>query len=398
MFSQIRDSRFLMPGLIVSVGILISLVLYFSTPEPVQTKKTESIILVDALEVKKVNFTMKVHTQGEVRAKTRTSLISEVSGVITEIAPGYVTGGAFKKDQILIKIDERNYISSVKKAKASIASARLKLAEQEGLAEFALLDWHRANKNKSRTPSDLALRKPQILEAKTNLEFAIADLAKKEGDLERTSVKAFYNGVVESKEADIGQYVSIGTKLGIVLSIDYVEVRLPIPLHEIEFLNLPEALDETVKQVNVKFSSITGHKDISWQGLITRTEAVMDRKNRVLYAVAIVTDPYKTGDSGWTTPLRVGAFVNAEIEGRPFEDLILIPRAAIRPGNKVWTIDKDSRLEMRTIKPLRADEKFLYVNEGLEDGDLLSITPLENPLPGTKVKYRLITANKLLED
>jgi RND family efflux transporter MFP subunit len=398
MLSQIRNSKFLMPSLIICVGILVSVALYFSSSEPVQAKKTEVIILVDALEVKKENFTMKVRTQGEVRAKTRTSLISEVSGVITEIAPNYVAGGAFKKGQTLIKIDDRNYIASVKQAKASIASARTKLAEQEGLAEFAMLDWNRANKNKNHTPSDLALRKPQIAEAKTNLEFAIADLVKKEGDLERTTVKAFYNGVVESKDADIGQYVSVGTKLGVVLSIDFVEVRLPIPLHEIEFLDLPEALDETRKQVYVTLSSVTGHKDISWKGLITRTEAVMDRKNRVLYAVAIVTDPYKTGEKGWTSPLRVGAFVNAEIEGRFFENLILVPRVAVRPGNKIWIINEDSQLEMRNIKPIRADERFLYVNEGLENGDLLSITPLENPLPGTKVKYGLTTIEKLISN
>ena len=150
-----------------------------------------------------------------------------------------------------------------------------KLAEEQGLAEYATIDWKRSRSGK--TPSDLALRKPQIAEAKTNLEFALADLVKKEGDLESTQVTAFYNGVVESKDVDLGQFVSPGTKLGVVFSIDYVEVRLPIPVHEIEFLELPQALNKINKEVNVTFSSIGRQRASVWGGVITRTEAVIAR-------------------------------------------------------------------------------------------------------------------------
>ena len=90
---------------------------------------------------------------------------------------------------------------------------------------------------------------------------------------------------------------------------DVVEVRLPVPLHELPFVDLPDALDKTSNPVSVSLSSINEGLEGHWNGQIVRTEAVMDRKNRVLYAIAEVADPY----TAQATPLHVGSFVRAEI-------------------------------------------------------------------------------------
>jgi hypothetical protein len=111
----------------------------------------------------------------------------------------------------------------------------------------------------------------------------------------------------------------------------------------------------------------------------------MDRKNRVLYAIAEVKDPY----TGFESPLRVGSYVSAVISGRQFDDIARIPRAGVRPGNKIWIVNKKSQLELRLINPVRADELFLYVGSGVANDEIISITPLENPLPGTEVRFQL---------
>jgi multidrug efflux pump subunit AcrA (membrane-fusion protein) len=73
-----------------------------------------------------------------------------------------------------------------------------------------------------------------------------------------------------------------------------------------------------------------------------------------------------------------------------------IPRSAVRPGDKIWLIDADSRLTQRQIKPVRADEDFVYVDSGITDGELLLMTPLDNPLPGAQVTYTLLDSAPLL--
>ena len=389
-FQQFRESRFFVPSIILTVGVLISTGLYLSAPEPETREVKPPTILVDAFRVNKAPLTMTVETQGEVFAKTRTNLVSEVSGVVTDLDERFVAGGAFSKGDVFVMIDDRNYTAEVERAKASIASAKTSLAEEEGLARYAIYDWQKSNVTSE--PSELALRTPQIEEAKAQLEFSYAELKRKEGDLARTRVVAIYDGLVEERQVDVGQYVTPGTPLGIVFAVDIVEVRLPIPLHEVDFLNLPDAFDLNKADLAVSLQTITRNTEARWPARLVRTEAVMDRKNRVLYAIAEVKDPYR----GYEHPLRVGSYVRATISGREFADVAKIPRAAVRPGNKIWIVNGESQLEMRTIEPIRADEYYLYVTDGINDGDIVSITPLENPLPGMQVRFVLQNAREFV--
>ncbi|MBQ62362.1 MAG: hypothetical protein CMQ19_09835 [Gammaproteobacteria bacterium] len=385
LYKNFMNSNFLMPAIILTVGIVVSIVLYLSTPEPEKREAKTPVILVDAFRVSKSPLTMTVRSQGEVLARTRTTLVSEVSGVVSELNEAFIAGGAFKAGELLIVVDDRHYIADLEGAKASVASARTRLAEEKGLADYAILDWKNSAMAKGREPSELALREPQIAEAEAKLESALAEMKRKKGDLERTRVVAVYDGMVEERMVDLGQYVSPGTQLGIVFSIDIAEVRLPIPLHDLEFLDLPDGVKNSQLRVPVALSTVGRNRVHNWSGEIVRTEAVMDRKNRVLYAIAEVRAPY----TGFESPLRIGSYVSAVISGRRFDDIARIPRAGVRPGNKIWVVNKKSQLELRLIKPVRADEQFLYVGSGVANGEIISITPLENPLPGTEVRFQL---------
>ncbi len=384
-FRSFLGSKFLTPAIILMAGTLVSVALFMSTPEPEKREAAPPIILVDAFRITKSPLTMTVHSQGEVLARTRTTLVSEVSGVVSGLNEIFVAGGAFTAGEELIVIDDRHYIADLERAKANVASARTRLAEEQGLAEYAILDWKKSSMAKKGEPSDLARRKPQIVEAKAKLASALADMKRKQGDLERTRVIAVYDGMVEERKVDVGQYVTPGTPLGVVFSIDIAEVRLPIPLHDLDFLHLPDGIKNKDLRVPVELSSVGKNRSYHWSGEIVRTEAVMDRRNRVLYAIAEVKDPY----TGFDSPLRIGSYVNAGISGRRFDNIARIPRAAVRPGNKIWIVNKKSQLEMRLINPVRADERFLYVDTGLSNDEIISITPLENPLPGTEVRFQL---------
>ena len=72
-----------------------------------------------------MNF--KVESQGSVAPRTETTLIAEASGQIIEVSNAFVSGGFFSKGDVLIRIDPRNYSAAVKRAKATVARARLNL-------------------------------------------------------------------------------------------------------------------------------------------------------------------------------------------------------------------------------------------------------------------------------
>lgn len=364
-----------------------------------QKVRQPPVLLVEVIEARKRTVNISVKAQGTVTPRTQTTLVSEVSGLITEVSPSFLVGGFFNKGDVLVRIDDRNYRADVKRTQAAVASARTRLATETGLADNARSDWERSRPQTgaNRNATDLALRKPQLAEALANLEYALADLEKRRGDLQRTIIRAPYDGLVKEKKADVGQFVRAGTELAVTFAVDYAEIRLPLPDNELAYVNLPDTMkgDGTSQPAVILTAEIGGEEHV-WEGRLVRTEGVFDEHSRVLYAVAQVRDPYSREAGGWPAPLRIGTFVQATIEGRIAADVIILPRGSLRPGNRVWVVDQDNTLRPRRVDILRADEEQIYIDAGLEDGQLVCVTPLENPLPGTQVRFTLPVENPQL--
>ena len=378
--------RVLTPILVLIAAAGIGAALVISRPEAKQQPRQPPALFVETLTATRLPTTFTVTTQGEVAPRTETTLISEVNGQIVAVSPSFVSGGFFDKGELLVRIDPRIYDARVKRARAKIAAAETQVATEKALAEYALKDWQRLNDLNAQgtnAPSDLTLRKPQLAAARAELESAEAELVEAEGDLERTVIRAPYAGMVREKLADIGQYVKPGDRLAQTFATDYAEVRLPLSQADLEFIDLPR--NDGDAPVAVTLSAQIAGAEQQWTGTITRTEGVFDNRTRVLHAVAQVQDPYRpANDQG--EPLRIGTFVNAEIQGKLGGELFAVPRHALYRGTTVWVVDENNRL--RAVDPtiVRADTEQVYVSSGLSNGDRICVTPMEQPLPGMPVR------------
>ena len=356
---------------------------------PTQMQREIPVLLVDAIEARREPVIFRINTQGAVTPRTESILVSEVSGQIVEVASNYVSGGFFRQGDLLLKIDPRNYQSALKSAQANVARVQTQVAKENALANFALDDWKTLQDlNASTGPiSDLALRKPQLAEAYAQLEFAKADLEKRLGDLDRTVIRAPYDGLVREKLADLGQFVNAGSPVASTFSVDVAEIRLPLPDKELPFLDLNDTKLKQGRGPKVTFSALIGGRTHSWTGSIVRTEGVFDERSRVLYVVAQVDDPYNQQTSNWPHPLRIGTFVEARIEGERLENVIRLPRSVLRGDNRVWAVTAADTLQPVTVDVIRSDERSILVSSGLTDGQLICTTLLDNPLPGTPVRF-----------
>lgn len=370
--------KFALPIVVLLGALLITSWLIVQRPVPAQKRPDPPVLFVDAIVAELASVQLKVHALGSVTPRTETSLTGEVAGQIVEVFPQFVSGGFFKRGDLLVKIDDRTYRAEVKRSQAAVAAAETLITREQGLSDYALQDYRRLNPDKEAT--DLALRKPQLAEARANLQSALADLERKEGDLERTVVRAPYDGMIRQKLADVGQFVGAGTQLAVIFASDVAEIRLPLPDKDLPFVDLKA-------QPPVEVTANIGGTDYYWRGKIVRTEGVFDEQSRVLYVVAQVADPYNQDGESWAYPLRIGTFVEANIEGRRADNLVVLPRSALRRDNRVWTIDSNHRLVPKTVSVLRTDASSVYINRGLEDNELVCLTLLENPLPGTVVRH-----------
>ena len=353
---------------------------------PTQMEREIPVLLVDAIEARREPVIFRVNTQGAVTPRTESILVSEVSGQIVEVASNYVSGGFFRKGELLLKIDPRNYQSALKSAQANVARVQTQVAKENALANYALDDWKTLQDlNASTGPiSDLALRKPQLAEAIAELTSAEAALEKAQEDLNRTSIRAPYDGMVQEKRADVGQFVNTGSQLALIFATDYAEIRLPITQRELSLIDLPSAGDSS-SPLPVTLTSEAGAARHTWEGLVVRSEGIFDSASRVLYAVAQVEDPYnQNGRIG--EPLRVGTFVTASIQGRFGGALFTIPRHALQRGETLWIIDEQQKIYPRDVEIVSTDEEYAYIDAGLTDGERYTITPVDQPLPGMPVR------------
>ena len=379
--------RFALPIVLILAASAVAWQLAVNRPVIAQSPPEPPALLVEVATAERAPVMYQVQSQGTVTPRTSTTLVTEVSGPIIEVAPAFVSGGFFRKGDVLVQIDPRNYRTNVKRASAAVARARTQVATENALAGYAFEDWQRLRglDAASGPASDLTLRKPQLAEALAGLESAEADMEEAVEDLRRTVIRAPYDGMVRQKRADVGQFVNTGTALAETFATDVAEVRLPLNQNDLQYLELPGWNAGEDAGLGVKLTAEVSGALHEWEGIVVRSEGVFDETRRVMYVVAEVADPYDTSGAG-RHPLRMGAFVNAEIAGRSGGELVKVPRHALRRGETLWVVNEDLTIHPRTVRIARADEYYAYVIDGVEDGERYCLTPPDQPLPGMKVR------------
>jgi RND family efflux transporter MFP subunit len=383
--------KFILPLVLVigSIVIVVALVAIQKSKSAERKDDTQKAVLVDTIVAEVVSLNFVVESQGTVRPRTETTLVSEVSGKIVSVAPEFVAGGFFREGEVLLQIDPSDYEAGLKRAEAALASRKARLADETARSEQALKDWR--NMGRQGQPSDLGLRKPQLADARANVSAAEADVQKARRDLERTRITVPYDGLVRQKAVDIGQYVTPGTRLGITFAIDTAEVRLPLTNSDLRYLDLPSETE--VKSRDKTFPPVTlsaerAGETVRWQARIIRTEGVVDETSRVIYAVAQVVDPYGVLGQSNQQELKIGTFVNAEIKGLPAEDVVVLPRYVLRADNTILIANADEELDILPVTVLRAEPKKVYLSGGIDGGTRVVVTTLDAPVPGTRLAIR----------
>jgi RND family efflux transporter MFP subunit len=377
-----------LPLLVVVAGVVGAWSMITSRQEPEKRPAEVRPPLVRVMEVQPAGVQLVVHAEGTVMPRTASDIVPEVAGRVIWISPNLIAGGFFEAGEELLKIDRREYELSVVRARAAIAQAKTRLATEEQEAAVARKEWESLGEGEA---NDLTLRKPQIAEAQAALASAEAALAQAEYDLERTVLRAPYDGRVRSKQVDVGQFVSRGGAVASIYAVDVAEVRLPIADSELAFVDIPLAYrgDESNRNrtgPRVTLSAEFGGKEYTWQGRIVRSEGEIDPRTQMITVVAQVDDPYGRGGQPDRPPLAVGMFVKAEISGKSSGRVFVLPRAVVRPGDRVMVVDQENRLYFREVGVLRAEEDRVLIRSGLEAGERVVVSTMETAVNGMQVE------------
>ncbi len=380
-----RFLKIILPVAFIVAAVVASFAMIQARPDAPKEAAPKPALLVSVATARRGPIKFVIRSRGLVSPRTQTTLMSEVSGQISEVSPAFASGSFFKRGDVLIRIDPRIYETLVKRARAEVAKARTGVATENALAGYAFKDWERLRQlNAAAGPaSELTLRKPQLQQALAELESKEAELEKVQEDLRRTVIRAPYDGMVREKLADVGQYVNVGAQLVRTFAVDLAEIRLAVTQKDLRFLDLKKL--NAGGELPVVLSASIGDQLFEWEARVVRSEGVFDAASRVLYIVAQVDDPYDLAGSG-REPLRMGTFVTAAIDGLPGGELIAVPRHALSRGTTVWVVEANSTIQPRIVSVVRTDDDMVYLDRGVADGEVYVTAPIDHPLPGMRVR------------
>ena len=413
--------------IVISTAVIIAVLLITLRPKAERQVIVEKGRLVETMTVKAENINMTIEAYGTVKAREALKLVAEVRGRIVKIDSSFKEGSFVKKGTALIKIDPRTYRLEVErrrvqvsqaeaelmrleqevnnlKASIKIAKSDVSLAQNEFTRLKKLIDKNviaqtTVDKAEQRYLSSLerlqglenqmALTGPLKDQYEAQRDMAKVSLKQAKLDLERSTIVAHTDSWVLEKSIEEGQHVNAGQYLGSIYRDRALDIEVRIPVKDLKWFP-PDMSQESMPEVKI----ILGIEDnsLSWKGRVARIKAQMDQRTRTLPVVVEVDDDKKAGKnrdnhSMGSVFLRPGTFVTVIIKGRKIEKAFLLPRHVVHIGDVVYTV-KDNKLKVQPVSILRSFKETVFIDKGLETGDLVITTPLSGASDGMIVRVK----------
>lgn len=389
--------QLILGGAILGGAIVVALGLVFLRPDPPQGPAAERIPGVTTAPVRMMDGTLPVEGAGTVRPRAEVALAPQVSARVVAVSPAMVSGGRFRRGDVLVQLDPSDFRNAVEQARAQVAQDSVAFLQAEEESRIAREEYEQFARREGvdASPSPLVLRRPQLDAARAALARSKAQLSTAELNLDRTRIQAPFDGVVRSETVDPGAFTTVGQTLGQVYASDAVEVV--IPLTDADASLLPGIWDlrpgdgqETLPAV---IYSDFGDRRYQWEGYVDRAETALDESSRTIDVVVRVEDPFRPGSPANARtetspvpapPLLVGQYVTVEIQGRtgPYQ---VIPRRALRAGDEVWSV-ADSLVRIVPVEVLQQARDSVFILGGFSDQDHAIIGGISLATEGMKVR------------
>ncbi|MFV2061165.1 MAG: efflux RND transporter periplasmic adaptor subunit [Gammaproteobacteria bacterium] len=385
-----KPSQKILVAAILIGGVFIAGVSFAFRPKVEKLPITHIIPSVQILTANAKTVRIPVVSRGTVIPRTSVTLSTQVIGEIIKVSNNFVNGGFFNKGDILVETNPLEYQLAIHTAEAKVASALQQLARSNANASHAINNLKAMGAKKLKQASAYARHEPQLAEANANLKAAQASLKIAKLNLNHTRIKAPFDGRITKKHVDLGDYLSTGGSVADIYAVDFAEVRLPLSDRQLALLdqswlyqNKGTPTEGTVVNLDVEFLG----QHFNWQANIVRSEGMVDQRDRLVYLVAQVKNPYQQNpEQPERPPLAFGLYVDAIIEGKAFNEIIEIPRAALRNNQQVWLAASDNTLELKQVIVLHKGLRKVYISSGLQSGDRVITSPLDIVTQGMKVK------------
>ncbi len=368
--------------IILVVGFGASWLLLKTGPETAPEEKSQSARIVQTIPVVGQTRHIAVSAYGSVVPSRKVVIKPQVSGQVTHQNENMVVGGQFYEGDELIRIDPQDYELALAAVRSDLERARFEREVESGRQVIAQREWDelQSGLDIEEVNRSLVLREPHLRRAEAMMEKAINDIEEAELQLSRTVIRAPFNARVVEESVEVGQLVGPNSTICELVGTDEYWIQVSVPFSELKWIQFPQ---ENLPGAEVEVVLDAGEGEIAtWEGRVVRLLSDLDDVGRMARVVVAVQDPLGLErEKSDELPLLLGSYVEVRVDAGDLEDVITVPRDALREGDQVWVVGPDNLLEILQTEVLWSEKDTVIISNSLEKGDELIVSDLRVGLP-----------------
>lgn len=388
---------------ILSAAVAAVVVIYRTEPTAEKINATrKSSALVETMTAKRGTFAPRLVVLGTVQSAQQISLSPRVSGQVIELSPKFIPGGMIKANDLLLRIDPADFENSLSISQSELAQAEASMEIEQARQRLAEKELKLLEGSIDETNRGLVMREPQIASMKAEVAAAEAAVERAQLNLDRANVYAPFDAQVQTRTVNVGSQVSPGDELGELIGLDEYWIIAAVPVRSLRWIQFPKIdqpselkLSTELDQAAAPSSSKTPGSSVilrnrdAWgpgverEARVSRLIGTLDQQTRLARVLITVDDPL--GQKSEDPPLILQTMIETEIEGRPIDDVVRLPREYVRDRDTVWVMN-DDQLEIRKTEIEFRDAKYAYIRSGLENGDEVVTSTLATVAEGVGLR------------
>ncbi len=356
-------------GLLLIVGAVFGAKAIIANKKRPKPKVLSVIKTVFVDTVQNGTVPIRIKSQGNLLAKRRVVLFSEVQGIFKKGTKNFKTGESYKKGMSLIRIDASEYYASVQAAKSKFHNLITSIMPDLQLDYPEILDKWQAymlsldmNKSVPELPVTTSDREKYFITGR-GVNSMYYDVKNLEQRLSKYTIYAPFTGVLNETLVTEGTLIRQGQQLGTFIETGVYEMEVAVGK---EYANLLEVGSQ------VALSDRNTSK--KYEGKVIRVNGSIDQTTQTITAFIEVKDAM----------LKEGMYLEAELEAKKETDAISIDRSLLRQDNRVFVV-RDSVLDLVETNPVFFSDKKVVI-KGVENGTILVNKSVPGAYAGMLVK------------
>jgi len=341
---------------------------------------------VSVVYVEPGNYTASIQTVGEVKARNRVDISSQVSGEIMEVSEQFLPGNRVSKGTLLVRIQDSLLQAQLSEARNRMAKARVDLLTEQREADQALRNWRRAGLE-GEPDSGLVLRQPQLKAANAEIEAARVAIEHAKTELDYSVIRAPFDGVITRRSVSPGEMIDVGDTLGYLVGT--YPLDLSVSLSNRQWRQLSSNWEK-----QPAYLKEAGSQE-QWPARIRSMGRVVHEQTRLRKIHLEVVRPVEPDATALLLP---GSFVEVNLPGREYEDIVRVPASAYTRDARIWIVDEEDMLHPLNVELLFADDAFVFIKQPADEraAHVIALYPQAGFISGQKVspRERLIAAAK----